>query len=239
MYKKIFISIIAMAISIISGVRGFQYVKDNSVEEGVVNNKVTQDNIIDNTTIGKVEETEERQENILNEKEEQVIDNNLDAVKNSNSTIVSKETKAIEKQKTAGQKDNNKTEAKKSIETKDTTIKTAQEDTKKVESQKVEQKPKEEYIYNDTATKKLINDINTIAKRNPDLWGANGEKLYNIKTSKNLIGKNYMSPYSYGQVEGKVLNVYSVTFLVYAVDYKKTGLATETRYYIDITNFQK
>ena len=239
MYKKIFIGIITMAISIISGVRGFQYVKDNSVEEGVVNNKITQDNIIDNTTIGEVEETEERQENILNEKEEQVIDNNLDAVKNSNSTIVSKETKAIEKQKTTGQRDNNKTEAKKSIETKDTTIKTAQEDTKKVESQKVEQKPKEEYIYNDTATKKLISDINTIAKRNPDLWGANGEKLYTIKTSKNLIGKNYMSPYSYGQVEGKVLNVYSVTFLVYAVDYKKTGLATETRYYIDITNFQK
>ena len=68
MYKKIFIGIITMAISIISGVRGFQYVKDNSVEEEVVNNTNTQDNIIEDTTVGKVEETEERQENILNEK---------------------------------------------------------------------------------------------------------------------------------------------------------------------------
>ncbi len=43
-----------------------------------------------------------------------------------------------------------------------------------------------------------------------------------------------MFPYNYKQVEGKGLNVFPVTFLVYAVDYKKTGFATETRYYIDI-----
>lgn len=97
----------------------------------------------------------------------------------------------------------------------------------------------EENIYNDTETKRLIADIDTIAKRNPDLWGANGEKLYKIEKCPGLVGQNYMYPYSYSQIEGKVLNVYSVTFLVYAVDYKKTGFPTQTRYYIDITNFQK
>ena len=95
----------------------------------------------------------------------------------------------------------------------------------------------EEYIYNDTETKRLISDIDTIAKRNPDLWGKNGEKLYKIEKSPSLVGKNYMYPYSFSQIEGKVLNVYSVTFLVYAADYKKTGFPTQTRYFVDITNY--
>ncbi len=95
----------------------------------------------------------------------------------------------------------------------------------------------EEYIYNDTETKRLIADIDTIAKRNPDLWGKNGEKLYKIQKSPSLVGKNYMYPYSFSQIEGKVLNVYSVTFLVYAADYKKTGFPTQTRYFVDITNY--
>ena len=46
-----------------------------------------------------------------------------------------------------------------------------------------------------------------------------------------------MYPYSFSQIEGKVLNVYSVTFLVYAADYKKTGLPTQNRYFVDITNY--
>lgn len=95
----------------------------------------------------------------------------------------------------------------------------------------------EEYIYNDTETKRLMADIDTIAKRNPDLWGKNGEKLYKIQKSPSLVGKNYMYPYSFSQIEGKVLNVYSVTFLVYAADYKKTGFPTQTRYFVDITNY--
>lgn len=95
----------------------------------------------------------------------------------------------------------------------------------------------EEYIYNDTETKRLMADIDTIAKRNPDLWGKNGEKLYKIQKSPSLVGKNYMYPYSFSQIEGKVLNVYSVTFLVYVADYKKTGFPTQTRYFVDITNY--
>ena len=66
----------------------------------------------------------------------------------------------------------------------------------------------EEYIYNDTETKRLMADIDTIAKRNPDLWGKNGEKLYKIQKSPSLVGKNYMYPYSFSQIVGKVLNVY-------------------------------
>lgn len=104
------------------------------------------------------------------------------------------------------------------------------------ESAKAE-KITEEYIYNDTETKRLMADIDTIAKRNPDLWGKNGEKLYKIQKSPGLVGKNYMYPYSFSQIEGKVLNVYPVTFLVYAVDYKKTGFPTQTRYFVDITNY--
>lgn len=104
------------------------------------------------------------------------------------------------------------------------------------ESAKAE-KITEEYIYNDTETKRLMADIDTIAKRNPDLWGKNGEKLYKIQKSPSLVGKNYMYPYSFSQIEGKVLNVYSVTFLVYAADYKKTGFPTQTRYFVDITNY--
>ncbi len=105
------------------------------------------------------------------------------------------------------------------------------------ENTKQEQKT-EEYIYNETATNKFIADINEIAKRNKELWGTDGKMLYSVEVCKSLIGENYMSPYNYSQVEGKVLNVYSVTFLVYAVDYKRTGFATETRYYIDITSFK-
>lgn len=105
------------------------------------------------------------------------------------------------------------------------------------ENTKQEQKT-EEYIYNKDATNKLIADIDEIAKRNKDLWDANGGKLYSIEKCENLVGQNYMYPYSYAQVEGKVLNVYSVKFLVYAVDYKRNGFATETRYYIDIAKFE-
>ena len=39
------------------------------------------------------------------------------------------------------------------------------------------------------------------------------------------------------QLEGIVLNVFSVKFLVYAVDYKRTGFTTQTRYYIDIAEY--
>ena len=85
--------------------------------------------------------------------------------------------------------------------------------------------------------KKIIQDIDDIAKRNKDLWGENSEKRYKIKISSSLVGGNYMCPYRKVQVEGIVLNSYPVTFLVYAVTYQKTGFQDEVRYYISVTNY--
>ena len=97
--------------------------------------------------------------------------------------------------------------------------------------------PKEKITYNNTATQKLIQDIDDIAKRNKDLWGENSEKRYKIQISSSLVGGSYMCPYRKEQVEGIVLNSYPVTFLVYAVTYQKTGYQDEVRYYISVTNY--
>ena len=164
-----------------------------------------------------------------NEKTVEKIDNSKNEV-NKNQVVQTKKEQKPESN--VGTKDT-------PINNKETQEKVKTEEIQKTQSNNTEEKNKEEkiteeYIYNDNATKKLINDINEIAKKNPDLWGTDGKKLYNIKVSRSLLGQNYMFPYNYKQVEGKVLNVFPVTFLVYAVDYKKTGFATETRYYIDI-----
>ena len=164
-----------------------------------------------------------------NEKTVEQIDNSKNEV-NKNQVVQTKKEQKPESN--VGTKDT-------PINNKETQEKVKTEEIQKTQSNNTEEKNKEEkiteeYIYNDTATKKLINDINEIAKKNPDLWGTDEKKLYSIKVSRSLLGQNYMFPYNYKQVEGKVLNVFPVTFLVYAVDYKKTGFATETRYYIDI-----
>ena len=123
--------------------------------------------------------------------------------------------------------DNKQNQANQKVEEKQTEVK--------------EEKPveitKEEYIYNSTETKRLIDDIDEIAKRNSSLWNKDGSKKYEIEIASSLVGGNYMYPYSKAQLEGIVLNVFSVKFLVYAVDYHKTGFATETRYYIDIAEY--
>lgn len=114
------------------------------------------------------------------------------------------------------------------------TITSNQETTNKKEETSI---PKEKITYNDTETKRLIQDIDDIAKRNKDLWGPNSEKRYKITISSSLVGGEYMYPYSYQQVEGIVLNSYPVTFLVYAVNYQKTGYKDEVRYYISIEKY--
>ena len=118
-------------------------------------------------------------------------------------------------------------------------IEERQKEENQVKEKQTEEKKetKEEYVYNDAETKKMIADINEIAKDNKDLWGENGEKKYKIEISPKLIGQNYMSPYKKKQVEGVVLNVYPVKFLVYAVDYIRTGFTTETRYFIDVAEY--
>ena len=250
MYKKIFISIISAVILLIGGTKEIQHFKnDNSVEENIVEETSKDENQVANTIIKEVKENTEVQEKLENNQQENNVEQRVNIKENE-----SKNEKTVE------QIDNSKNEVNKNqvvqtkkeqkpesnVGTKDTPInnketleKVKTEEIQKTQSNNTEEKNKEEkiteeYIYNDTATKKLINDINEIAKKNPDLWGTDGKKLYSIKVSRSLLGQNYMFPYNYKQVEGKVLNVFPVTFLVYAVDYKKTGFATETRYYIDI-----
>ena len=249
MCKKIFISIVTAVIVIISGTGSIKYFKnDNNVEENVVKEICANENLVTNTINEEVKENTEAQNNIIeriennkskDDEETNIKEKNNNTViknnKSNNVTIKNQTVQTKKEQKTTSntetkdaEKNNKQTQEKVDIkEPQKTQPNNTQEKNK-------EQKITEEYIYNDTATKKLINDINEIAKKNPDLWGTDGKKLYNIKVSKNLLGQNYMFPYNYKLVEGKVLNVFPVTFLVYAVDYKKTGFATETRYYIDI-----
>ncbi len=249
MCKKIFISIVTAVIVIISGTGSIKYFKnDNNVEENVVKEICANENLVTNTINEEVKENTEAQNNIIeriennkskDDEEKNIKEKNNNTViknnKSNNVTIKNQTVQTKKEQKTTSntetkdaEKNNKQTQEKVDIkEPQKTQPNNTQEKNK-------EQKITEEYIYNDTATKKLINDINEIAKKNPDLWGTDGKKLYNIKVSKNLLGQNYMFPYNYKLVEGKVLNVFPVTFLVYAVDYKKTGFATETRYYIDI-----
>lgn len=224
---------------------------------GVIKNIITQkeqkqDTVVETEEIldeGKdvnVEETAEAIEDISTETTSEISNqeqtNNSDVIENKNKKTTDTVKKGNDTKKenpkptttnTGNQKQENKgtsNQAKPNQEVQKTETNNNKEPAKA-------EKITEEYIYNDTETKRLMADIDTIAKRNPDLWGKNGEKLYKIQKSPSLVGKNYMYPYSFSQIEGKVLNVYSVTFLVYAADYKKTGFPTQTRYFIDITNY--
>ena len=224
---------------------------------GVIKNIITQkeqkqDTVVETEEIldeGKdvnVEETAEAIEDISTETTSEISNqeqtNNSDIIENKNKKTTDTVKKGNDTKKenpkptttnTGNQKQENKgtsNQAKPNQEVQKTETNNNKEPAKA-------EKITEEYIYNDTETKRLIADIDTIAKRNPDLWGKNGEKLYKIQKSPSLVGKNYMYPYSFSQIEGKVLNVYSVTFLVYAADYKKTGFPTQTRYFVDITNY--
>ena len=224
---------------------------------GVIKNIITQkeekqDTVVETEEIldeGKdvnVEETAEAIEDISTETTSEISNqeqtNNSDVIENKNKKTTDTVKKGNDTKKenpkptttnTGNQKQENKgtsNQAKPNQEVQKTETNNNKEPAKA-------EKITEEYIYNDTETKRLMADIDTIAKRNPDLWGKNGEKLYKIQKSPSLVGKNYMYPYSFSQIEGKVLNVYSVTFLVYAADYKKTGFPTQTRYFVDITNY--
>lgn len=212
--------------------------EDTVVEtEEILNEK---ENVIDEEIAEAIEDTSNETTSEINNQEQ--TNNSEDVVKNEikKTTNIAKKDNDTKKENpkltttnTGNQKSENKGTSNQ-VKPNQDVQKTETNNNK--EPAKVE-KITEEYIYNDTETKRLMADIDTIAKRNPDLWGKNGEKLYKIQKSPSLVGKNYMYPYSFSQIEGKVLNVYSVTFLVYAADYKKTGFPTQTRYFVDITNY--
>ncbi len=251
MCKKFFISIVTAIIVIISGTKSFKYFKDdNSVEENIVKETCTNEILSTDTVNEEVKENTEVENSVIekiddNKSEDGEVQINNKNKENKNNAVIKNDKSNITvKNQTVQVKKEQKTTSNaeiKNVEKNDTKMqeKVSSQEPQKTQTNNTNEKDKEqkiteEYIYNDTATKKLINDINEIAKKNPDLWGADGKKLYNVKVSKNLLGQNYMFPYNYKLVEGKVLNVFPVTFLVYAIDYKKTGFATETRYYIDI-----
>lgn len=216
---------------------------------GVIKNIITQKEKSQDTVIETTEEIS-KEENVSNEEITEETNNettneinNQEQANNTENIIVSENKTTTDTTKKENPKPTTTNTGNQKSENKGTSnqVKPNQEVQKTETNNNKEpakaEKITEEYIYNDTETKRLISDIDTIAKRNPDLWGKNGEKLYKIQKSPSLVGKNYMYPYSFSQIEGKVLNVYSVTFLVYAADYKKTGFPTQTRYFVDITNY--
>lgn len=235
MFKKIVFEIICVAIILLEGCFASQPIQEEAIQENAVE---TKEETIAQEEASELEETED--ERAINENEEIEKVDFLEQSKNIDNTakVEDKKPESQIKNETQNSCDSktNTTNTKQNEKNTNEQNTQKKEENKKQETAQVQQIT-EEYIYNDTATKKMMNDIDTIAKKNPDLWGKNGEKLYKIQKCPSLVGKNYMYPYSYAQLEGQVLNVYPVTFLVYAIDYKKTGFATETRYYIDITNY--
>lgn len=134
---------------------------------------------------------------------------------NVNKENTEQENKKEEKEETNSEKDEQKLNSIKKEEVEDVI-------------EKEENKTKEP-IYNQSETNRMKEAINKFAKQNPDLIGENGEKLYNIRISKDAMEYNYFSPYRDNQIEAKVANVFSCTFVIYAVDVNGC-----TRYYIGI-----
>lgn len=237
MYKKLLISIIL----------GCMYFYSNPILDSKVKvgNNVENEIAVENSIV-EVDETKEVENTIEIEAEPKIetkIEENKD--KDLNNTIETKEKSNNIKIEKNNISENTKEEQKNTVDVVIENNKTINEATiEKVEETKEkevitidETSKKEEFIYNNAETLRMMNDINEIAKRNPDLWDANGNKLYKIEIDSGLIGKNRMNPYSTKQLEGVVLNVFPVTFQIYVVDYNKPGFATETRYYLDVKSF--
>lgn len=225
MLTKFIASIICIVTMMISS----QMLEEPKQSEEVYENKIAQNNVI-------VEETTNEVENATNEVQEnknETVNNTVNStIEKKNEVVTITNTKKQEVKETSNQGKEQKEELKQEESTQ-----TIKKEVQEEKTKEVNQESKEEYIYNDAETKKIIADINEIAKRNPELWGENGEKQYKVEICSSLVGKNYMSPYKKSQVEGIVLNVFPVKFLVYAIDYERTGFTTETRYYIDIAEY--
>lgn len=240
MLRKVIISICTTIVLSIVGVASVVDVGNKEVKSDT-ENQIT---LNETNAISDVAETE-AEEMVQENTEESQNSNNENTLKQENTNTG--ETKTNNANQSNQEKENGKTIVKDT--TKDNTKDSSSSNNKQEESSKDTSNqettnnkeetsiPKEKITYNDTATQKLIQDIDDIAKRNKDLWGENSEKRYKIKISSSLVGGNYMCPYRKAQVEGIVLNSYPVTFLVYAVTYQKTGFQDEVRYYISVTNY--
>ncbi len=244
MLKKVIISICTTVVLSIVGVASVVDIGNKEVKSDTENqNTLNETNAISDVVETKASnESEELPEQNTKESQSSSEQNTL---KQENTNT--KETKTNNTNQSKEEKEDGKTIVKNA--TKDSTKNSSSNKGKQEESSKVTNnqetitnkeelnKPKEKITYNDTATKRLIQDIDDIAKKNKSLWGENLEKRYKIKISSSLVGGSYMCPYRKAQVEGIVLNSYPVTFLVYAVTYQKTGYQDEVRYYISVTNY--
>ena len=245
MLKKVIISICTTIVLSIVGVASVVDVENKEVKSDTENqitlnetNEITDVALTETETSNEVEEVVqeniEKSQNSNNENTLKQENTNTGGTKTNNSNQSNQNKGKNEELEKSTNEDSTKEKPNNNKQEDNQTITSNQETTNKKEEISI---PKEKITYNDTATQKLIQDIDDIAKRNKDLWGENSEKRYKIQISSNLLGGNYMCPYRKAQVEGIVLNSYPVTFLVYAVTYQKTGFQDEVRYYISVTNY--
>lgn len=243
MLKKVIISICTTIVLSIVGVASVVDVENKEVKSDTENQiTLNETNEITDVALTETETSNEVEEVVQENIEKSQNSNNENTLKQENTSSKKNNVSKSNEEKKSGEtivkdttksntKDTSSSNNKQEESSKDTSN---QETTNNKEETSI---PKEKITYNDTATQKLIQDIDDIAKRNKDLWGENSEKRYKIQISSSLVGGSYMCPYRKAQVEGIVLNSYPVTFLVYAVTYQKTGFQDEVRYYISVTNY--
>ena len=234
MVKKIIVGIVIfITVGVVGGISCLNYKIDNSVEKENVLNVASLQDKIDNTLEQEVNEIKEDSNDLKK---------NIDTTINENNdTINKKENEQIKSEKVNTTKSNvAKNNIKENKNTKENDIMSKDKETQKQDNKKKEEIPKKEEpkkednktkepIYNQTETNRMIASIDKFAKQNPDLIGKNGEKLYNIRISKDAMQFNCFYPFRESQIEAKVSSVFSCTFVVYAVDVNGV-----TRYYIGI-----
>ena len=233
MVKRIILGIVIFIT--VGGISCLNYKFDNSVEkENVLNVENLQD---------KIDNTLEQEVNEIKDDSNDLKKNNVDNIHKNNDTVTKKENEQVKRENLNTNttktnvaknniKENKKTEEKAIIaHNKETTEKNnnKKEEVPKKEEPKKEENKTKEPIYNLTETNRMIASIDKFAKQNPDLIGKNGEKLYKIRVSKDAMQFNCFYPFRESQIEAKVANVFSCTFVIYAVDVN--GI---TKYYIGI-----
>ena len=179
--------------------------KNNSSKE--VDNDIIDTNEITNSYI-KNKANEEKAENNKSE----------DTKTNKENTTIKEENKKDEVEKPTNQTQVNKVDQ--------------ESDEKEQNKETVEEIVIQKDVYNATETNRLKNTIDKYAKENSDLWGKNGEKLYSVEISKEAMKSDVFYPFNEFNVEAKVANVFSCTFIIYAVD-----SGNVTKYYIGIKEF--
>lgn len=179
--------------------------KNNSHKE--VNNDIIDTSEITNSYI-KNKTNEEKSENNKSE----------DTKTNKENTTIKEETKKDEVEKPTNQTQVNKVDQ--------------ESEEKEQNKETVEEIVIQKDVYNATESNRLKNTIDKYAKENSDLWGKSGEKLYSVEISKEAMESDVFYPFNEFNVEAKVANVFSCTFIIYAVD-----SGNVTKYYIGIKEF--